>query len=336
MILSALDVENPIGLRTAAADILAKAILSEAQLEELCETIKTVGPLELDRVLGALAQSTSETAGLKLLAALPEATSLTSLRIDSLRQRLSKYSPEVIQGIHKVESLVNVDAATQRARIEELLTHVKSGDVRRGQVVFNSTKAACLVCHKFGYGGGMTGPDLTRIGGIRRGARFLLESILYPSLSFVRSYEPVIIYTLDGKVVNGLIRNETADEMILATGPNKEERVRKADIDEKRSRAPCRSCPRDWTKQLSQQDLLDTCRLPQKRQVTLASSQVRRFLELLLRRANRLRFRRRRVDWDVAEAVERPPRAARFRSHVGTSRRRGASAAPLAMPGWTS
>ena len=121
--------------------------------------------------------------------------------------------------------------------------------------MFNSTKAACLVCHKFGYGGGMTGPDLTRIGGIRQ-ERDPLESILYPSLSFVRSYEPVIIYTLDGKVVNGLIRNETADEIILATGPNKEERVRKADIDETRP-STVSIMPTGLDKQLSQQDLLD-------------------------------------------------------------------------------
>jgi putative heme-binding domain-containing protein len=254
-ILGGLAIENPIGLRAAAADILSKATLSEPRLEELCDAIQTVGPLELDRVLGAFAQSTSEAAGRKLLAALPQANALTSLRVDSLRQRLEKYSPEVIQGIDKVEALLNVDAGTQRARIEELLPLVKDADIRRGQVVFNSTKAACLVCHKFGYGGGLTGPDLTRIGGIRQ-ERDLLESILYPSLSFVRSYEPVIIATVDGKVVNGLIRNETADEIVLLTGPNKEERVRKADIDETRP-STVSVMPAGLEKQLSQQDLLD-------------------------------------------------------------------------------
>ena len=34
--------------------------------------------------------------------------------------------------------------------------------------------------------------------------------------------------------MNGLIRSETPDELVIATGPNKEERVAKADIEEMR------------------------------------------------------------------------------------------------------
>jgi putative membrane-bound dehydrogenase-like protein len=255
LIVDGLRPDNPVTLRAASADILAKATLAEDQLLEICDVVRTVGPLELDRVLGAFAQSTSEAAGRKLLAMLKEAASLTSLRIDSLRQRLAKYSPAVQEGIDDLEKLVNVDAATQRARIEDLLARVTSGDVRRGQAIFNSSKAACLACHKFGYVGGLTGPDLTRIGAVRQ-ERDLLESILYPSLSFVRSYEPMVISTVDGKVVNGLIRNETADEIVLATGPNKEERVRKADVDEIRP-STVSIMPAGLDKQLSEQDLLD-------------------------------------------------------------------------------
>ncbi len=255
VVVDALNPETAVSQRSASADILSKATLTEPQLLELCDAIKTVSPLELDRVLGAFAQSTNEKVGRQLLASLKDAASLTSLRVDSLRKRLEKYDPAVIQEIDGVEVLLNVDAATQRAKIEELLAHVKTGDVRRGQVIFNSTKAACLACHKFGYGGGMTGPDLTRIGSIRQ-ERDLLESILYPSLSFVRSYEPVVISTVDGKVVNGLIRNETAEEITLATGPNKEERVKKSDIDEMKP-STVSIMPAGLDKQLSQQDLLD-------------------------------------------------------------------------------
>lgn len=64
-------------------------------------------------------------------------------------------------------------------------------------------------------------PDLTRIGGTRT-ERDLLESIVFPSLSFVRSYEPVTIVTTEGKVHNGLVRLETTDEITLATGPKEE------------------------------------------------------------------------------------------------------------------
>jgi putative heme-binding domain-containing protein len=98
-----------------------------------------------------------------------------------------------------------------------LLGSLKGGDIRRGQAVFNSTKAACAACHAIGYLGGNVGPDLTHIGKIRS-ERDLLESIVFPSASLVRSYEPVLILTKSGKPHNGLIRKETPDEVVLATG----------------------------------------------------------------------------------------------------------------------
>jgi putative heme-binding domain-containing protein len=110
------------------------------------------------------------------------------------------------------------------------LTTLKGGDIRRGQAVFNSTKASCSACHAIGYLGGNVGPDLTHIGKIRT-ERDLLESIVFPSASFVRSYEPVVVTTKDGKFVNGLIRSESAEEILLATGVNQEARVARTDIE---------------------------------------------------------------------------------------------------------
>ena len=94
-------------------------------------------------------------------------------------------------------------------RVNELLEAVKDGDVRRVQVVFSSRKAICVACHAIGYVGGKVGPDLTKIGQIRT-ERDLLEAIVLPSASFVRSYEPIQVVTTSGKVFNGLIRSETA------------------------------------------------------------------------------------------------------------------------------
>ena len=169
--------------------------------------------------------------GLNLIASLKQSRSLPALRIDILREKLAKYSPVVQEGIEELHALVNVDLESQRARIAELLPHMDSGDVRRGHAVFYSSKAACSACHRLGYAGGVTGPDLSRIGEIRT-KRDLLESVVFPSLSFVRSYESVVVATIDGRVVNGLIRNETATDMLLSTGPNKEVLLRKDEIEE--------------------------------------------------------------------------------------------------------
>src|SRR6185437_1817898 len=97
---------------------------------------------------------------------------------------------------------LNEDAASQKAHLEELLVAVKEGDVRGGQAIFNSAKAACSTCHAIGYLGGNVGPDLTRIGQVRT-ERDLLEAIVYPSASFVRSFEPVLVSTKSGDDYNG-------------------------------------------------------------------------------------------------------------------------------------
>jgi putative heme-binding domain-containing protein len=206
-------------------------------------------------LLAPFERSTDEKVGLLLLDSLKKASALSSLRIDSLQQKLAKYGAPVQQAIPEVVALVNVDAAAQKKQLEERLATITGGDVRRGQAVFNSAKAACTACHKFGYLGGNAGPDLTRIGGIRT-ERDLLESILFPSLSFVRSYEPVVLVTTDGRIVNGLIRNETSAELLLTTGPNQEVRVPRAEVEEIRP-STVSVMPAGLDKQLTAQELAD-------------------------------------------------------------------------------
>ena len=54
---------------------------------------------------------------------------------------------------------------------------------------------------------------------------------MFPSSSFVRSYEPVVVTTKDGKFINGLIRKDAPDEIVLATGVNQEARIARSDIE---------------------------------------------------------------------------------------------------------
>jgi putative heme-binding domain-containing protein len=98
-------------------------------------------------------------------------------------------------------------------------------------LVFQNSKAACSACHAIGYLGGTVGPDLSRIGQIRS-ERDLLEALLFPSVSFVRSYEPILIVTKSGKSFNGLIRRESPEEITLVTGAKEETRISRDDIEE--------------------------------------------------------------------------------------------------------
>ena len=132
---------------------------------------------------------------------------------------------------------------------------LSAGDVRRGQLVFHSEKAACYSCHAIGYRGGNVGPDLTRIGSVRS-ERDLLEAIVFPSASLVRSFEPIAVATSDGKVYNGLLRGETADELRLATGVNQEARIARREIDEIRP-STVSIMPAGLDQQLTHQELAD-------------------------------------------------------------------------------
>ena len=204
--------------------MVSRAKLTPAQLVTLADVLKTAGPLEVDRLLTAFEQSTDESLGLKLVKALGESSALSSLRVDAIKQHLAKYGPPVQTAAQGLYARLNADAAKQKAKIDELMTKISSGDVRRGQLVFHSEKAACYTCHAIGYRGGNVGPDLTKVGQVRS-ERDLLEAIVYPSASFIRSYEPVVVATADGKVQNGLLKNETSEEILLVTGANQEVRI---------------------------------------------------------------------------------------------------------------
>ena len=223
-LLAQLDREQPAAARVGRRRCAVASQAHPAQLGALADVLKTAGPLEVDRLLTAFEQSTDEALGLKLVKVLGESSALSSLRADAIKQHLAKYGPPVQTAARRLYARLNADAAKQKARIDELMTRISSGDVRRGQLVFHSEKAACYTCHAIGYRGGNIGPDLTKVGQIRS-ERDLLEAIVYPSASFIRSYEPVVVATADGKVLNGLLKNETSDEILLVTGANQEARV---------------------------------------------------------------------------------------------------------------
>jgi putative membrane-bound dehydrogenase-like protein len=255
-LLANLAPDQAVAARSSAANVVARAKLSETQLAALADALKGIGPLEAPRVLPAFERAPTEAMGLRLLAALKESKGAAALRGDVLRPRLTNFPAVVQQKGEELLASINVDAAKQKAHLETLLTDVKGkGDIRRGQAIFNDAKTACLTCHAIGYQGGKVGPDLTRISEVRS-ERDLLESIVYPSASFVRSYEPLIVATKDGEQHSGVLRQDSSDAVLLATGPTTEVRIPRADITEMRP-GTVSVMPQGLDEQLSRQELAD-------------------------------------------------------------------------------
>lgn len=231
LLFSRLDSEKPMNDRLAAADVLAKARLSADQLVDLAGFLASAGPIELSRLLPAFEKGNDPRIGAAIVNALMKSHVKSSLKPETLRPILARYGGETERRAVELYAAIDRETATRGARLERLLTTIQEGDVRRGQEVFNSSKASCVSCHAIGYVGGKIGPDLTRIGGIRS-ERDLLESIVYPSASFVRSYEPIVIATREGKIVGGLITRESAESIEVATGPNNYETIPRGEIEE--------------------------------------------------------------------------------------------------------
>jgi len=241
--------------RGVAAQIVGRAKLQPEQLLELASLIENAGPMEIGRLLGAFSQAPEEKSGLALLESLNKSKGLAALRPEQIRTPLTKHPASVLEKVEELANRMDETAAEQRSRLEKILLEMKGGDIRRGQAIFNGAKAACASCHSMGYLGGRFGPDLTRIGEVRN-ERDLLESIVFPSASFVRSYEPLIVATKSGELHTGLLLRDADTEVVVGTGPDASVRIARVDINEMRPGAVS-LMPQGLEEQLSRQELAD-------------------------------------------------------------------------------
>ncbi len=252
-----LEPSRPVKLQTESARILAAAELGREQRRALVRVVKKAGPLAVGRLLAGFEKLKDEALGLELVDALGESPGSAALPPDTLRRWLKQAPPAVRKRGEELLARLETDAAEKRARLDEIAATLKGGDVRRGQKVFNDPKAACVSCHAIGYLGGKLGPDLTRIGRIRTELD-LLEALIYPSASFVRSYESYVVVSKRGDVWTGILREDTRDEVVIVTGPEVDARVRvpREDILEMRP-AKTSIMPAGLTEQLTTQQIAD-------------------------------------------------------------------------------
>ena len=210
--------------------------------------------MELPLLIEAFAVGGDEDLGRQWVEALADAPGLANLRTDIIERVAAAYPASVQEAARGLRAFDSDDRDAQRRRLEQLLTSLEPGDLRRGQAVFNSSEAACSSCHTIGYEGGRTGPDLTRIGEIRD-ERDLLESLVFPSASFVRSYEPLVVVTAD-ETYNGVPLETSETHMLLATGAEEQVRIARSRIEEVRP-GTVSVMPSGMDEQLSERELAD-------------------------------------------------------------------------------
>ncbi len=110
------------------------------------------------------------------------------------------------------------------------------GDKARGKDIFFSHAAAqCVRCHKAEGIGGTAGPDLSDVAKRHpeKTRDHLLESLVLPNAQIAKGYASVTLTLADGRVLAGVILDETKAAITLQLPDGKAARVDVADIDKR-------------------------------------------------------------------------------------------------------
>ena len=160
--------DQPPLLRLAAADVLGRAPLNGAQLQSLAVRVGRTGPLEAGRLVAAFEQSGDAGAGKALVANLEHSPGLAGLSPGALRNAVRNYPAEVREAAEALCKKIDVGAEEQKKHLTELQTLLDGGDADNGRNIFFGNRTACSACHTVNGRGGRVGPELSKIGSIRR------------------------------------------------------------------------------------------------------------------------------------------------------------------------
>jgi putative heme-binding domain-containing protein len=125
------------------------------------------------------------------------------------------------------------------------------GDPHSGDKVF---KKLCGECHKI-YGSGQdVGPDLTSNG--RNDFEQLVSNVFDPSLVIGNAYQATIVATRDGRVLNGLLVEQSPERVVLKLQGGKLETIPRAEVEELKL-SSVSLMPEDLEKQLTPEEIAD-------------------------------------------------------------------------------
>ncbi|MFM2094955.1 MAG: hypothetical protein RIS70_2079, partial [Planctomycetota bacterium] len=119
--------------------------------------------------------------------------------------------------------------------------------------------ANCVGCHKFNNEGREFGPDLTKIEPSKHTTEHILRSILEPSKEIAEKYQSNTIVLTSGKVITGLIVQESPTELKVLVDPlakGEPTAIPLAEIDE-RTKSPVSIMPQGLLSKLTREEILD-------------------------------------------------------------------------------
>jgi putative membrane-bound dehydrogenase-like protein len=184
------------------------------------------------------------------------------------RQLLAFADPKITRRLEKVWGTVrptSTEKSALVAKYKSALTpdRLKGADLSNGRLVFNRT---CVQCHKLYGVGGDVGPDLT--GSDRATLDYVLENVLDPSAAVARDYTLTNVATRDGRLIFGLLREQTERTLTVQT-VNERVVLDREDVEEIKP-SPASMMPEGILDKLSPDDVRDlVAYLASKSQVPL-------------------------------------------------------------------
>ena len=127
------------------------------------------------------------------------------------------------------------------------------GNVEAGRKVFvERAEVSCVRCHKVAGEGGEVGPELTGLVA-KKGREYVLQSIVYPNAGIAEGFENLLVTLKDGTAYAGIIKSETADELVINSPEDGLVTLKKANIKEREKGLS--GMPEGFGELLSKQDL---------------------------------------------------------------------------------
>ncbi len=157
-----------------------------------------------------------------------EAIPKGTLNINQVRKLISLGDRDVSQAVAKLWGTVREGRDPARealVRQMRLLLASRRGDSQRGVAVFAKL---CGQCHKIHGQGQEVGPDITANG--RASYEQLLSNVFDPSLVIGEAYQARTVRTADGRVLTGLLTEESDERVVLKVQGGKLETVPREDL----------------------------------------------------------------------------------------------------------
>lgn len=193
------------------------------------------------------------------------------LKVAAAGREPPSFSLEVIEAVEarvKSKTKLHVPLKESQASFEKVRASRKDtlsawsetlagGDAEKGRALFlNNNAVYCQRCHKLDGQGGDVGPELNGIAAQPgKDRRYLLESIALPSAQIAKGFETAVLTLTDGRVVSGVVKEDTKKQVKLLTAEAKELVIPTEDIESRRT-GPS-AMPDDLHKKLSRRELRD-------------------------------------------------------------------------------